>query len=320
MHRWFRISHHRHSGRLKEHEYTSYLPLMLLLMVVGLVLGLYSVSEMSRAASPGPEYGSIGLTGVMPGPAPTVAATIGSPTDQQRFGTSPISVAGTCPTGTLVELFKNDIFAGSSPCLSDGTFIFDIDLLIGENILIARVYDSLNQQGPDSAPVTVYYDALPPQAGPITSLSFGGPQMLINTDAVFRGVFPGKEMSMPIDIIGGTPPYAINVQWGDSTNKIVSRNDNQTFRVTHIYNKPGNYQISIQATDSEGRFAFLTIAAIVNGQPDVTTAASSAPTNQLLLLWPLYAATIAIVISFWLGERREKRVLLRHGLAPHPQT
>jgi hypothetical protein len=253
----------------------------------------------------------------MPGKPPTTAATISTPKDGQHFSQTPISVSGTCPKDTLVELYKNDIFAGSGVCGDNGTYSFDIDLLIGQNTLVARVYDALNQQGPESNKVVVYYDALPAQGAAMTSLNFGGDQLLINTDAIFRGSFPDKEMSVPIDILGGRAPYAINIQWGDSTNKVVSRPDNATFRTAHTYKKAGTYQLAIQATDADGRVAFLTVASIVNGQPDPeTVAAANTKTtiNGLLLLWPLYAATFAVVVSFWLGEWREKRLLIKHGV------
>jgi hypothetical protein len=315
-----KLSHHKHSGRVRPHEYTSYIPLFCLLLVVGLALIAFSVSSLSSAA-PGPEAGSIGLSGDMPGPPPKVAATITSPKNGQRFSATPVEITGSCPNGTLVQIYKNDIFAGSSPCNTDGTYTIEVDLLIGQNVLIARVYDALNQPGPDSSPVTVFYDVLPFQGSGITPLSFGGSQMLLNTDAVFRGAFPERQLNVPIDIIGGTPPYAVEIQWGDSSNKVVPRNDNLTFTVGHTYKKPGNYPITLQATDSQDRVAFLTVAAIVNGQPNVLPVAATDKTtmNKLLVLWPLYVGCAAMVLSFWLGERREKRILGNANLTPHPQ-
>lgn len=306
------LLHHSHSGKLKPHEHTSYAPLGLLLAVVGVFLIAFTVN----AAHPydGPESSSIGLTGVVPGKPPTTAATIVVPKSGQRFSATPITVSGTCPENTLVEIFKNDIFAGSTACSTSGNYTVEIDLLNGENSLVARVYDSLNQPGPDSNIVNVFYDALPVQFGPLSSFDFGGAQLLINTDAVIRGVFPNEEMAMRIDLIGGRPPYAVNVQWGDSTNKIIPRGDNIGFTVTHTYKKPGVYQIGIQASDADGRVAFLTIAAIVNGQPDVVVAAAAKNTqNTLIMLWPLYTAVLTAVISFWLGEKREKHILKVHG-------
>jgi hypothetical protein len=311
---WLKLSRHHHTWKLRPHEHTSYLPLGFLLVVVGFALTSFSTAVWSATPYTGPEAGSIGLTGTVPGKPPTVGAIIKSPTNGQRFSTSPITFSGTCPADTLVELFKNDIFAGSTVCTDKGTFSLDVDLMIGQNIMIARVYDALNQAGPDSNVVTVFYDAIPPQSGSSTPFNFGD-QLLLNTDAVFRGVFPEQNLNVPIDIIGGTPPYAVNVQWGDANNKVVPRNDNTTFNVTHAYAKAGTFQITMQATDAGGRVAFLTVAAIVNGQPAVVAANNTpvASMNQLLVLWPLYTSALAIVVSFWLGEQREKRVLKKHG-------
>lgn len=315
-----KLKHKGHSGRLRPHEYTSYFPLAMLLLVVGVAL----LGATVFAATPytGPEASSVSLTGTMPAPAPKVAATIVSPATGKHFGTSPITVQGSCPEKTLVEIYKNDIFAGSIPCDDGGSYSLDVDLLLGKNDLVARVYDALNQPGPDSNTVTVFYDAVPPQSAALTPLNFGGGQLLLNTDAVYRGVFPEHLLNVPIDIIGGTPPYAVNVQWGDANNKVISRNDNQSFIADHTYHKAGTYQITLQASDSQGRVAFLTVAAIVNGQPGIIPVSSStkATVNKLLVLWPLYTSAAAIVISFWLGERREKHILDNAGLMLHPQS
>jgi len=288
-----------------------------------LLAGFALMNYTTYAATPynGPESSSIGLTGTMPGKPPEVAATINTPNDQQHFSTTPISVSGSCPKNTVVELFKNDIFAGSSPCSDAGIYSVEIDLLYGKNVLMARVYDSLNQAGPDSNLVTIFYDALPAQAGPIASIDTGGAQLLINTDAVFRGSFPEQELKVPISILGGTPNYAVNIQWGDSTNKVVPRNDNVSFTTSHVYSKAGTYQASIQASDAKGRVAYLSFAVIVNGQSVLDSAGSisSASTNNLLVLWPLYVGAIAVVASFFIGEKREKRILAVRGLLSSPR-
>lgn len=318
IHEHMKISHRRHTGRLLPHEYTSYLPLAILLIVVGLLLTVSTVS--AAPGDPPPQAGSIGLTGTMPAKPPTTGATITSPGEQQHFSASPVTVTGTCPPGTIVELYKSDIFAGSTPCTDNGTFSMTVDLLIGQNNLVAKVFDALNQPGPDSKTVTTYYDALPPQTSSLAPINFSASQLILNTDAVYRGIFPGQTLSIPVSIIGGTPPYAINVQWGDSSNKIVPRNNNVTFSVDHVYNKPGTFQITLQGTDAQGRIAFLTVAAIVNGQPGPLVA-STTPTkttpSQLLVLWPLFAIAATMVASFWLGERREKRILASPHLTVH---
>jgi hypothetical protein len=313
-----KISHHKHSGRYRPHEYTSYLPLFVLLVVAGTALMVSTV----YAVHPPPQAGSVGLNGIMPGPAPTIAAVITSPSNGQHFSVSPITVTGTCPKTTLIEIYKSDIFAGSTPCDDNGAFSLSVDLLVGQNALIARVYNALNEPGPDSATVTVFYDALPPQASPITPLSLGGPQLLLTTDAVYRGTFPGQEMTIPIGIIGGIAPYAINVQWGDGSNDIIPRNNNITFRTGHTYKKPGTYEIILQGSDSQGKKAYLQVVTVVNGQPAVSgaTTPEKGSVNKLIVLWPLWIVIVVAVICFWLGERREKQVLKGRGLLLQPQA
>lgn len=286
-----------------------------MVLLTGIVLALFTVESFAQA-SPGPDYGSVGITGVMPAKPPTTAAVIDSPTNGEHFSASPVKVSGTCPENTIVEVFKNDIFAGSSPCQSDGTFSVTVDLLIGPNALLARVYDSLNQAGPDSATVNVFYDVLPPQTSPISLLTFSDRQMLLDTDAVYRGTFPGQTLNMPITILGGYSPFAVNVQWGDAANTVISRGDNVTFNANHVYQKPGTYQVTVQASDSHQHVAFLQIAVIINGQPTTagSTSSNTKPeTNTLVVLWPLLAILITMVVSFWIGEQREKRILLAQG-------
>jgi hypothetical protein len=315
MLKWLKISQHHHSGKIRPHEHTSYLPLGLLLLAVGVILSAYT----TYAATPydGPEHGAIGLTGVMPAKPPTIAATIDNPLNGARFSSTPITISGTCPDNTLVELFKNDIFAGSAICDEAKTYSLDIDLLIGQNTLHAKVYDALNQPGPDSTAITVYYDALPAQTSPLAFNDFSRSQILINTSSIFRGVFPGQELNVPIQILGGMPPFAVNVTWGDSNNDVFSRNDNVSFGATHVYSAAGTYQINIQVSDSSGNVAFLSVAVIVNGQP-ITGTSSTISTKtlqeRLLVLWPLYVSSVAVVISFFIGEQREKKLLSSRGL------
>jgi hypothetical protein len=314
---WLKLSHYSHSWKLRPHEHTSYFPLLMLLLVVGISLTTLT----SYAQSPPPALSSVGLSGTVPADPPTQGATVQSPNNLSHFSATPITISGECPKSTIIQIFKNDIFAGSTPCKDDKTFSMQIDLLIGENTIFAKVYDALNQTGPDSSPITVYYDALPNQSPGITTLDFSGAQLLLNTDGVFRGVFPNQELKVPIDVLGGTLPVAVNILWGDSTNKVVPRNSNQGFTEGHVYTKPGTYQISLQASDANGKLAFLSVAAIVNGQPNVLGTVSTSSNSKtdaiiasLFALWPLYTGAVAVVISYWYGERREKKLLSKHGL------
>src|SRR6185369_7949334 len=83
-----------------------------------------------------------------------------------------------------------------------------IDLFEGRNDLIARIFDSLDQPGPDSNIVTVTY----------SNNQFGGgaaSQLTLSSIYARRGASPGEELDWPITINGGTGPYAVSTDWGD---------------------------------------------------------------------------------------------------------
>jgi hypothetical protein len=312
MYNKLKIIEHQHSGRLRPHEHTSYLPLAFLVLVVGFLLILFSFSTPTEA-SPGPEGGSVGLSGSVPAKPPKVAAVITSPINGQHFTTTPVNISGTCTDGTLIEIFKNNIFAGSAPCDSNGKFSISVDLLYGKNTLIAKIFDVLNQAGPDSAPVTVYNDMPQPSTSFGAFADFTGQQLILSTDSVYRGKFPKQQLNVPISIIGGTPPFAINVDWGDSNSDIIPRGNNTVFNALHAYKKPGIYKITIKGSDSHLLVAFLQVAAFINGQPSVIAANASTPAkaSKILMLWPIFAIAVTLVVSFWMGERREKKILLK---------
>jgi hypothetical protein len=112
-----------------------------------------SFAQALAPPAPNPQSGALGVEGQITGAAPTKAATIGVPGNGQHFGSLPITVSGSCQTGVLVEIFDNNVFVGSVLCRG-GSYSLQIDLFDGQNDLVARVYDALNQQGPDSATVT----------------------------------------------------------------------------------------------------------------------------------------------------------------------
>jgi hypothetical protein len=313
-----KLSPHVHSGKRLHHHHTSYPILGLLLLLCGLVLG---GTTMEALASPGPQAGSISLTGSKAGPPPAQPPVITSPRSGQHFGQTPIGVAGTCPADTLVELFKNDVCAGSGQCGSDKTFNFQIDLLYGQNSLVARAYDALNQASPDSNTVIVFYDAAPPQSSPLDFANLLGNQLLLRTSPVLRGTFPGVDFYLPVEIIGGRGPYGLSIDWGDGKKDLLPRGSNGAFDITHQYGRPGTYVVMLRASDADAQQAFLQVLVIVNGQGAGSAAStgSNASSNgsltlKLVVIWPFYLLAIMLVIGFWLGEKRERLKLEKQGL------
>jgi hypothetical protein len=265
----------------------------------------------ARAATS--QSGSTGVSGTVAAPPPTKAATIDVPRSGQSFSSLPITVSGLCPANLLVEIYKNNVFAGSTPC-SRGSYSLQIDLFDGRNDLVARVYDDLNQAGPDSNTVTVNYSS---------AIPVGGPRISLTTQFAKRGADPGSILSWPITLSGGTGPYAISVDWGDKTNPdLISQGSPGNFNIQHTYSISGVYKVTVKATDSGGNSAFLQLVAIANGPIKQSGAASGSNTLTVqtkVLIWPLIVLFVLMIASYWLGQRHQIEAIrnrLRKGEPP----
>lgn len=274
-----------------------------------LVLG----AQPASAQSSDPEQsGSVGLTGTISSPPPTTGATITLPTNGQSFTEVPIPVRGLCPAGLLVKLFKNNVFAGSVQC-DGGTFEMSIDLFTGTNELVARVYDDLDQPGPDSSIVTVNF---------IDGRQGSGSRVSVTSNFAKRGANPGSTLTWPIIISGGSGPYAISVDWGDGKSPdLLSQSFPGNFDLSHIYDNAGVYNIVIKVSDSNGAASFLQVVGIANGPLSQTNAdgtpigsedsgvAFIASGKTTIVWWPATITVPFIISTFWLGKRYMLRVM-----------
>lgn len=255
------------------------------------------------SAQPLQDDGSVGIEGRVPGEPPPNAPTITVPSNGQVFTSAPITVSGLCQTGLLVEVFKNNVFAGATECLN-GSYSMRIDLFSQRNDLVARQYDALNQQSPDSNRVTVTFRDT--QAG-------SGPRLSLFSAYAKRGA--DSPLTWPLTISGGTPPYAVSVDWGDSGDPtLISRAAAGNFTVEHIYEQSGTYSIVFRATDANGVAAFLQVVGVKIGPTDQTTAEeASAITIRYqipLFFWIIAALVFPLLLSaFWLGKRHEVQTL-----------
>lgn len=311
------ISQHRHTGKRLPHEYTSY-PLLIFIL---LFLGVFMAGLSIKASAD-----DVDVSATVYAPPPTVPATIVTPTDGTHFTEVPIIVNGTCEAGDMIKLYRNNNFSGAVLCAADNTFQIQTDLFEGANDLHARVFNVINTEGPQSPIVRVYYD---PPAAPIataTSSNPAIPQLTLTAENLYKGYFTGDSVVWEIGIVGGVPPYALSVNWGDGDTSTISRKDPGVFSLKHIYKKPGGYKssytIRISLSDSVGNSTFLQLMIIVNDKKAVFAtpgaASSSGPTwpFQFQLFWPAYAVTFLMAISFWLGQRRQL-LRLRPRLRAH---
>ncbi len=250
------------------------------------------------------ESGSVGIEGTISAPPPKFGATITVPVTGQSFTTLPITVSGLCPSGLLVKLFKNNTFSGSTQCVN-GSYSIVTDLYTGTNDLVARVYDDLDQPGPDSNVVTVTFNE--------PRVAAAGPRISLSSNYAKRGVNPGDTLTWPIILSGGEGPYAISVDWGDGTSAdLISRAYPGAFDITHVYKAPGVYNIIVKATDKNGATAFLQLVGIGNGPLSQASNKSNTVIIKVKVLWWLAALMIPLVLSaFWLGKRHELYILRR---------
>ncbi|MBA3757483.1 hypothetical protein H0X09_01295 [Candidatus Saccharibacteria bacterium] len=279
-----------------------------------LLLVFFFVNTSYSHAQTQQQSDSVGIEGRVPSDPPSQAPVITVPSNGQTFSQSPITIAGLCARGYLVEVFKNGVFAGSVECV-DGSFSLQIDLFDGRNDIIARLYDALNQAGPDSNTITVTYNS---------SLPGSGPKVFITTSFAKRGAPPGTTLTWPLSLSGGTGPYAVSVDWGDkSSPDLISRPGVGDFVIEHIYTQAGTYNVIIKVTDANGDTAYLQVVGVGNGPIQQANSDTKIPqadkVERVILWWPFILTLLLTIVAFWLGQRHQLQVIrdrLRRGERP----
>jgi hypothetical protein len=268
-------------------------------------LGFFIVARPEVFAAQQNQSGSAGVEGTIPSGPPQNAATITVPKNGQTFTAIPITVSGICQTGLLVEVFDNGVFVGSATC-KGGSYTLQIDLFDGQNDLIARVYDALNQTGPDSSTISVFFRS---------AITGGASRPALTTAYAKRGANPGENLSWPITLSGGKGPYAISVEWGDSsTEDLISRSDAGTFNIEHIYAQSGVYTVTVKVTDASGSAAFLQLVGVANGPIQQTSSTkgqggNTVTTKKVIIWWPLAITFALSILAFWLGKRHQLQTI-----------
>jgi hypothetical protein len=263
-----------------------------------LVLGADGASAQSTDPA---QSGSVGLTGQISAPPPTQGAQISFPTNGQNFGELPIVITGICPDGLLVKIFKNNVFGGSVQCIG-GNFSLQSDLFVGTNELIARVFDELDQPGPDSNVVSVTF----------RGQSINAPtRVTLTSNFAKRGANPGQTLTWPVILSGGTGPYAFSVDWGDGKEPdLFTQPFPGTVDLEHVYDEPGVFNIVVKVVDTNGTAAFLQLVGVANGPLSQTTDNGTDPDNAgftttrtKIVWWPAAVIVPFAVSTFWLGKR-----------------
>lgn len=268
-------------------------------------------AQINPLPTPAPAPGSYGVEATKRQPPPTQGANITTPGNGASFSTSPITVNGICPRGLLVQLFNNGVMVGSVMC-NTGSFSIQVSLFAGTNELSAIVYDDLDQAGPTSNIVTVTYTD--------TRFTAFGALITLTSSYGRRSAPAGAPLTWPLQLSGGTGPYAFSIDWGDgSAPELKSQAISGVVNIVHTFKKAGIYQVNIRVTDVNGASAFLQVIAVSSGKVDATAAttdkdSSGAGEPRTVVMWIPAAVSLALLPpAFWLG-RRSQIVSLRNKM------
>lgn len=310
----------------RKKKFLFFIPYPLIVFLL-LCVGVYLVAWTFNAHAD-----DIIVKAIIHGQPVTDKAVINSPAEGTHFKAVPITVSGTCPTNAAyVEIFRNGVMGGSALCDLSGNFQLQSDLYDGANKLEAHVFNITDDEGPVSDPVNVVYDAPPPppalNTGQTTAPKPKTSPLLLKTAFVYKGYYIGEQVSWPVEISGGAAPYALNVDWGDGQNSIISRSAAGQFYINHVYQSTGpdkgSFTIKVQASDTAQNYTYMQFFVIVNQKTTQNLTAGGAniyskgpPTlgglhDWVWAAWPVYGAVSLMVLSFWLGEREEYLILFR---------
>lgn len=279
-------------------------PIIIGICLLSLVVNLQSAAALTPIPTPNPKPGSFGLEATKTQPPPTQGATITTPGNGASFSSSPIPVNGICPNDLLVQVFNNGVMVGSVMC-QNGSFSLQVSLFSGTNELTAMVYDELDQVGPTSASVTVNYTD--------TRFTTFGQLVTLTSSYGRRSAAAGTVLAWPLQLSGGTGPYAFSIDWGDGSKpELKSQGLSGVVDIDHTYKQAGIYQVNITATDVNGVAAFLQLIAVSSGKVTGAATGAAADANNKAaastappkVLWtPTLVSLVALAPAYWLGRR-----------------
>jgi hypothetical protein len=257
-------------------------------------------SAITGIPTPAPGEGSYGLEATKSQPAPKTSASISTPGNGSAFSSSPITVSGICTKGLLVQVYDNGVLVGAIDCTT-GSYSIQITLFSGENELSAIQYDDLGQASPVSNKVTVTYNN--------AHFSAFGALITLTTNYGRRAADPGSTLTWPLQLSGGSGPYAFSTDWGDGKPaQLKSQALAGAVNIDHVYDQSGVYHVTIKVTDANGISAFLQVVAVANGKPTAagsTDKGTSSPPKAKIMMLPTIASIVLLAPAFWLGRRSE---------------
>ena len=283
-----------------------------LTIIVGFLVTLLIANYIAVYAA----SGSVNVSGVVYGPPPSTPPTIDSPTSGSTVtGSNTYLVQGGCIAGLVVGVYRNNLFAGSGLCQANGTYSIEIELFVGENTIVVYQYNANGQPSPVSGTITITYSPSRPSGSSSSTSSSSTPptasnQLTIEYSFSQQGVFVNQPFYIPINFVGGTPPYAISIDWNDGSTSVFSRKDTSQFTVEHTYTKAGYYTVVIQIADQAGHQAMMQFVLLVNGQKGkgtVTTRIAGIPVTMTTKELALTTSAVSFVVGAGAGMIYSRR-------------
>lgn len=261
-------------------------------------------AQINQIPDPDPIPGSYGLAATKTQDPPTTAATITTPGNGASFGNSPITVSGICTTDLLVQIYNNGVMVGAVVC-ENNSFSIQASLFAGANEFTAIMYDELDQAGPTSNIVTVTYTD--------SNISAFGQLITLTSSYGRRSAPSGTQLTWPLQLTGGTGPYAFSIDWGDgSTAQLQSQSLAGLVNIAHVYERAGIYNVNIRVTDANNVSAFLQVVAVSSGKVDGAAAGAggtddtAAPVANTAMAWiPAAVSLLLMPPAYFLGRRSQ---------------
>lgn len=297
-------------GRLASYQlvrrFAYYISAVLIISAALIFVNAPTSRAIVQLPEPDPKPGSFGLEATKKQPPPTTVPTIAAPGNNSSSNQPTVTVNGICQTGLLIEVLNNGVMAGSTMC-KNGSFSLVVSLFVGDNRLTAVGYDDLGQPSPTSRAVTVSFN-------PPNTMAFGDIVTLTSTYGR-RAAKVGNNLTWPLQLSGGTGPYAFSIDWGDGSDpQLKSQALAGNVMIEHKYEHAGIYTVTISVTDSNDVTAFLQTVAVSSGLDgaDNTTSSEIETKPKVVVLWvPAVLTMLMLIPAYWLGRRSQLTSLRR---------
>lgn len=255
------------------------------------------------------------VTATVPAPMPAGVPEITSPTDGMTISGDSVNVSGTCPVITpaiIVAIYRDSTLIGSTECRADGAFFVAVPLAYGANVLTATVVTITGGIGGTSAPVTVTHPqpVIPTIGGQsVGQLADMALPIHITSPDKFVLLGPDGSAAWHGSISGGTPPYAVSIEWGDGETDKHTITDHAERLYTHRYGTLHPYSITVRVTDArDGTSTFRTVAVTLalhalQGVKD--SGSGQLPPLMVFIdkyMWQIYIVTLSGLIFLWYLE------------------